>query len=269
MTTCPFANSPLEPCCGFFVLNFESFNFDAYDTYFRDDSTLTLSQAGTYKGAAGIMEYVKFASDSSPYFSDYEVPGGFIRQVKGFDGATCVFSSVGAVDYVLDKDVVGDDTEFKVAQLSNVYYNITDGKIDKINLYYANGFLDFFFGKLDSPKVNKFICDIMEDSCGFKIHSTRACKKRLERLPVLQGDSYIDGDSQGCRVLHAVLAEGNPDLHCAHINFKDLPDPNGNIKCSVSAGIDPDDLFDEGDFGFYNDLCDSYDIDPEIGYIVL
>ena len=51
----------------FTALNFDIRNFDRYPDYFHDDSTLVLAEAGEYKGAADIEEYIRFASPTSPY----------------------------------------------------------------------------------------------------------------------------------------------------------------------------------------------------------
>ena len=51
----------------FVLLQFGIFNYDAYNTYFDETSTLTLAQAGLYTGPDAIEEYVKFADENSPY----------------------------------------------------------------------------------------------------------------------------------------------------------------------------------------------------------
>ena len=58
--------TPFELCVGGFVqLKFDIFNYDAYNTYFDESSTLTLAQTGTYTGPDGIKEYVYFADENS------------------------------------------------------------------------------------------------------------------------------------------------------------------------------------------------------------
>lgn len=61
----------LADCVGkFSSLQFDLLNYDQYDMYFRDDSKLTLAQAGVYSGAKDIEEYVRFSGESSPYIDD-------------------------------------------------------------------------------------------------------------------------------------------------------------------------------------------------------
>ena len=43
--------------------------FDKYETWFDENSTMTLAQAGVYKGVDDILEYMKFILPSSPYIS--------------------------------------------------------------------------------------------------------------------------------------------------------------------------------------------------------
>ena len=56
-------------CVGsYLTLNppFNQRSFDLYETWFDDNSSVTLAQVGTYKGVDGISEYVQFAYPSSP-----------------------------------------------------------------------------------------------------------------------------------------------------------------------------------------------------------
>ena len=66
---------PAECLSGFLGLKFSPFNFTRYPEYFRDDSTITLAQAGTFRGPSGIEEYVHFTTPFSPFISAV-LPGG-------------------------------------------------------------------------------------------------------------------------------------------------------------------------------------------------
>ncbi len=41
-------------------------SYDLYETWFDDNSSMTLAQAGYYKGAGEIEEYMRFGFPSSP-----------------------------------------------------------------------------------------------------------------------------------------------------------------------------------------------------------
>ena len=43
--------------------------FELYGNWFDNSSSMTLAQAGTYKGVDDIEEYVRFAYPSSPYIA--------------------------------------------------------------------------------------------------------------------------------------------------------------------------------------------------------
>lgn len=51
----------------FALAGFDIYDFDRYPEFFNDDSVFQLAQTGSYHGAAGIEEYVRFASPTSPY----------------------------------------------------------------------------------------------------------------------------------------------------------------------------------------------------------
>ena len=75
-------------------LQFGIFNYDAYNTYFDETSTLTLAQAGVYTGPDAIEEYVKFADENSPYI---QAKREYVQEttMTGFDPTTniCKFTT--------------------------------------------------------------------------------------------------------------------------------------------------------------------------------
>ena len=94
-----------------------------------------------------------------------------------------------------------------------------------------------------------------------------AIAKRLAELPASEGPlSHVDGNSQGCRALHSVFATLNPGLHCAHLSFDPMQDPNGQIKCQQTKQVKPTDLFAKDDFMLLSDFSLRNDIDPEVGH---
>ena len=58
-------------CSGFYDLDFDPWEFDRYGLFFTASSTFSLYPAGTYTGPDAIKEYVKFASDESPFVDSY------------------------------------------------------------------------------------------------------------------------------------------------------------------------------------------------------
>ena len=79
-------------------------------------------------------------------------------------------------------------------------------------------------------------------------------------------EGYFDGNSQGCRLLHSVFAQGNPEAHCAHLAINATMDPLGIFKCQNSSSTPPSDLFTDEEFKLFDEFANLYDVDPAIGY---
>merc|ERR1712100_510477 len=81
--------------------------------------------------------------------------------------------------------------------------------------------------------------------------SRAECVELLESLDYTDGElGHIDGNTQGCRLLHATFAAENKD-HCPHLSFVPQKDKHGRIKCQISKGKRPSELFDLLDLNFY------------------
>ena len=81
------------------------------------------------------------------------------------------------------------------------------------------------------------------------------CISQLEALPLSSGtERYFDGNDQGCRYVHAVLAASN-GAHCPHISFVPVEDATGSIKCQTSKNIAVSDLVDETSLALFRDFC--------------
>ena len=66
VAACPLPDEAAACCRFYFALRFNITDFARYNAYFQESSQMTLLQAGTYKGADGIEEYVRFASPTFP-----------------------------------------------------------------------------------------------------------------------------------------------------------------------------------------------------------
>lgn len=86
-------------------------------------------------------------------------------------------------------------------------------------------------------------CQVMEKVCpevyranGFSGQDD--CIKHMDSLPVATKNSHglytVEGNSSGCRHLHASLAVRSPEIHCAHLSFTPMEDKDGEVKCSES-----------------------------------
>jgi len=178
----------------------------------------------------------------------------------------CVFTRSAYTTYTFDELIVSGGPTLNIYTLLKFYYNADERYIEKLDLYYSPGMIELLFEELDNPKTYDFVCGIMSSKCGF---DTTGCQDKLEGLPTFSDGVHFDGNSMGCRALHAVMANWNPSQHCAHIAFEPTEDPSGKIKCQESKGKDPMDLFDEDDISHYEQFCDDHGVDPIVGYALL
>jgi hypothetical protein len=69
--------------------------------------------------------------------------------------------------------------------------------------------------------ARQFVCDVMVDSCSNPVDN---CVEKLAALPIAEGPNlHFDGNSQGCRFVHASFAKHN-EKHCVHIAFEPTAD---------------------------------------------
>lgn len=254
-------------------LRFEFLDLDRYDSYFRSDSVMTLAQAGRYEGVDDIREYVNFGHPVSPFIADGPNPIADDRFFGGYDWETgqCKFTSVFQRNFKTSKETTAGAVDFNNVFMINLFLDLKGKYISKINLFYPLGFLDYYFADLlNSNSTRNFICDLMSGKCEGLVseHDEQECPGMLDTLPASSGEKRsIDGNSQGCRVLHSAFAQVNPENHCAHISFDAREDPKNRIKCQESENISPEDLFSLDDFAFFEKFARKQGFDPEIGYI--
>jgi hypothetical protein len=241
----------------FAALEFRLDDYQSYQTYFRQDSLMASAQTDEYVGPEDIEEYVRFADDSSPYRAQYKVLNQLFA-LKKFDASTgtCQFNVLSTVHCDMDPELALD-VSYQVATMLNLYFELNGNFISRINVYYAEPFLQFSFGEtLNTEQTRNFVCEVIETNCPetYALNgkmSREVCVERLNALPVVTNDSYVDGNSQGCRFLHAAFAASN-EKHCAHLSFLPQEDPKGRIKCQTSHNISVTDLFDADDMALFN-----------------
>lgn len=244
--------TPTDCIRQFTAFNFQGLNFTRYDEYYDDSSTFTLAQTGVYTGADAIEEYVSFVvPETTPTYwesrENFERQFGFVPGRFDPDAGLCVFSFVSSQSLTFNSEFTNGDT-LNFAAYRNIFYSIPDDNIQALTLYYDPSIIAATFSGLDTPAVRNFVCGILNgesctDALGMDPKSpwqeerdVEKCEKRLARLPVLEGvnGDYADGNTQGCRVLHASFAVNNP-FHCAHLAFEPTEDPAGVVKCQVSG----------------------------------
>ena len=126
-------------CAGSFLafdppLNLRS--FDLYETWFDDNSSMTLAQAGNYKGVDDIEEYIQFAYPSSPYIATV----GRLREDSSFvsfdpEKRSCVVMSKYHSRFQLS-EMAGNEL-FEFAVMNTLEWRFDDQKVGDINVYCA------------------------------------------------------------------------------------------------------------------------------------
>ena len=95
------------------------------------------------------------------------------------------------------------------------------------------------------------------------------CVENYMNLPSTQGDpAHFDGNSQGCRMVHVVLAGFSPSQHCPHVALTPTPDMTGSIKCQESKDEQPSSLFNAQDLELLERFQLAVGVDPETGFHV-
>lgn len=255
------------------MLAFSKTGFDLVDVskfpkFFKDDSIMTLAQAGTYEGVASIAEYVSFALSTSPYFETGPDRQASAFQFTNFDAQNkiCEFRLITKSRYTTEPASTRFAAEFNNTAMFKIFLDFDNTYVTRVNVFYPTGFLSFFFDVLlNSDKTRDFVCSTMSNPCNLPPSTKRRCMKKLKNLPTTI-ESYFDSNSQGCRALHAVFAKDNPEHHCAHLSFTPMLDPDNKIKCQESSNILPTDLFDAVDFEVFNAFMIEQGIDPAVGH---
>ena len=111
-------------------------SFDLYETWFDDNSSMTLAQKGTYKGVDGIEEYARFVYPPSPYVATV----GTFRSDFSFvsfdaEKRSCVMMAKYHSRYQLS-EMAGNEL-FEYADMVKLEWRFDDQKVGYMNVYCA------------------------------------------------------------------------------------------------------------------------------------
>ena len=266
-----FFNDPilipsLECFLKFALFNFDPTNFDQYDSYFRNESITELAQTGKFLGPDSIKEYARFGDESSQYIAAGPIDEQRDISYQGYEDGKCVFLVITHAQYSADPTYTGSNVTFRMENMFKIFYDFRDNYISRINVFFSEALFDTVFnGLLNADTTRQFICDTMiGTSCADIIATPDNCIDTLQELPATEADLHVDGNSQGCRALHAVFASVN-DVHCPHISLAPQQDVNGKIKCQTIADIQAEDLFTADEITKFFDIGLAAGIDPTTG----
>ena len=109
-----------------FIVNFDIVDLDAYDRYFREESTMTLPEAGRFYGVDGIREYVSFVHPVSPYILEGPIPIAEMRSYQGYESGQCKFISVMEQSFKLNEATTSRSSDLNVLFMVNLLLDVND-----------------------------------------------------------------------------------------------------------------------------------------------
>ena len=130
-----FPSLTLPECAGGFIAaGLDLRKFELYDTWFDENSTVTLVQAGVYQGVDDIKEYMKFLHPVSPYISAH----GVLHAEQSFvsfdeEKRSCVFSNMIHSRFQMSE--MGGNELFEAAWFNTVEWRFDDQKVGRIDIY--------------------------------------------------------------------------------------------------------------------------------------
>lgn len=220
-------------------------DFKNYPRWFANDSTITLAQAGTFRGPNDIAEYVSFASDTSDYFDVSSTLPGDNVTVHSIDQdhSLCTFDIMRVSFYTFGKPAFAGPSAY-VAYGLRMTMCIEELLFHTTAVYYPIPTMHAFFNSFfNTPDMNTYVCSTLRANCSTQWALSNwsaatpldACVAKLRSLPLTEGGiSYFNRNTMGCRVLHAEFARTDPSMHCPHLSFEPYPDDWGNLVCQPS-----------------------------------
>jgi len=127
-----FPSLTASECVGGFIANrFDVRKFELYDTWFDENSTVTLVQTGVYQGVDDIREYFKFSLPVSPYISAYGLLH-YENSIVNFDEdkRSCKFLVLAHNRFQMSE--MGGNELFETAWFSTVEWRFDDQKVGRI-----------------------------------------------------------------------------------------------------------------------------------------
>ena len=131
---------------------------------------------------------------------------------------------------------------------------------------------DIYDTKFNSAYTSLSTCRVLQDKCpsvwaANEFVDEFNCVEKLETLPKTTVNSgglrVVDGNSTGCRNLHASMAYVRPEIHCERLSFIPMEDSNGKTKCSESNDFFQEDFFSEKDLAHFQRTALENGLDSE------
>jgi len=257
--------------------------------WYDEKSTMSVPFTGIYKGPRAIIEYGNFFSTADdPNASIWfvcDIAGEFLVNFESSDDS-CVLTIASVHQVLLNQDKVrtdlkgvGDLMQFVFGQKLHYSYanDLSSITIANHDLYFPEPVVNYIVGSGDSDLIAKDVCQEMQDQCpevyqANNFGSFDNCTSIMAMKPSAtvneRGLATIDGDSLGCRNIHASMARQDPSGHCPHLSVVPMPDANNFFKCQKEGEFNllPSDFFDESDLTMFEFMATSVGMDKTDQY---
>lgn len=111
-------------------------------------------------------------------------------------------------------------------------------------------------------RVMEFVCPEVYSTNAFSSHGD--CMERMDSLPISTKNKHgldtIDGNSTGCRHMHASLAVQSPEMNCPHLSYIPMEDKDGKVECNESNDFSQEDFFSRSDFNLFERVAIEADV---------
>lgn len=218
-------------------------------------------------------EYVRFTHSTSPYFDKWS-EDSVQQYILGYNEEThqCEYLYMVKTNVVLSQEYATRADRTDILQMGKLLMGYDDTYFNTAYIYYAVPWLEYYFGDvLGGSNTADFICDkvLGSEQCIDAVGPTENCHERLSALPIAEGENlYVDGNSRGCRALHAAFAVTNPK-HCAHVALDRTVDSEGRVRCQNTTLTGIEQFFSDSDLDLWNRFAEINGLDGNEGYRVI
>jgi len=203
------------------------------------------------------------------HFVDLQMDGTKSVELKSAEDSYCEVTHAQVVHAIVNPNLLSpesDEVGIKLVQGDRIRVDFgtggSDAHISERSVFLGRGIVSGIAKVLDPSLVGELVCQTMEDFCpavfdenGFS--TIDDCTAAMAMLPmttpsVTEGMATLDGNSLGCRHLHAMLARTSPEVHCNHLSVSPIEDINGATKCQVSYNHTYEEFFDPSDLASFD-----------------
>lgn len=207
-------------------------SFLAEQTFFDDQSVVSVPTVGVYTGPENIIEYFLV---QNPYYTDYRhyidpTVTADITLIQATETVIEYEYKATSMNFYINGEPFSELEAHFVAEFSNEF----DMVIDHLTVEFLERDV---MAVANSVGTTEELCTQMQSTCTgswAQFSSFNECLCYMNNLPLTDPECPIlKGPTLACRWTHMILAQPSlrPEVHCFHAGPEN-PDPFGYIKCS-------------------------------------